>query len=51
MPDAFHRRFPFASSVVHDMSDQAEVAFYEDVAGFQVSLGTELKVVLLLLGG
>ena len=51
MPHVFHRRFPFVLSVVHDMSNQAEVAFDEDVAGFQVALGAEVQVVFLLLGG
>lgn len=42
---------PCASAFVHNMCNQAEVAFDEDISGFQVSLGAEGKIVLLLLGG
>ena len=49
MPFVRHRKFPCALSLIHDMGHQAEVAFYENVAGLQITLSGALQIMPLLL--
>jgi hypothetical protein len=49
VPYVFHRRLPFASSVVHNMRYQAQVSFNENVSGFQIPLTASFQIVLLFL--
>ena len=51
MPFVLHRKFPRALSLIHNMGDQAEVAFYEHIPRVQVALGCQVQIVLLLLPG
>ena len=51
MPFVLHRKFPRALSLIHNMGDQAEVPFYENIPGVQVALGCQIQVILLLLPG
>ena len=49
MPLVLHRKLPRALSLIHDMGHQAEVAFYENVAGLQITLSGALQIMPLFL--
>ena len=51
LPAMVQKIFACASTVLHNMGNQAQVALDEYVAGTNVTLGSQIQIIPLLLGG